>query len=203
MLQRSMRRPCAFTLVELLVVIGIIAVLAGILLPVLGKAIERSRQVSCANNLRQLGLGAMQYTMENKGWFPYYVPAGSDYASGSLGLLSDYIGVPRAYHCPSDRDPPPKAVDVSVAPGEGCNISFSDAFDEIGPLRVGAQLPPDLPLAYDWFGGIRRDDQGTDAERTMVNHQYEGGNILFYDGRVEWRSSRQWSRFGLRVPEML
>jgi len=57
-------------LVELLVVIGIIAVLIAILLPVLGKARAQSRKTVCLSNLRQLGQMTHLYAAENKGWLP-------------------------------------------------------------------------------------------------------------------------------------
>ena len=60
----------AFTLVELLVVIGIIALLVSILLPALNKAKESSRQVKCLSNLKQLGNATMQYVNDNKGVLP-------------------------------------------------------------------------------------------------------------------------------------
>src|SRR5688572_16159816 len=65
---RSRRR--AFTLVELLVVIGIIAVLISMLLPALNRAREQARSAKCLSNLRQLAMGTIGYCNYNKGTFP-------------------------------------------------------------------------------------------------------------------------------------
>ena len=65
-----------FTLVELLVVIGIIALLISILLPSLSRARESARGVQCANNMRQQGLMMHMYANDQKGWFPDSVSDG-------------------------------------------------------------------------------------------------------------------------------
>jgi prepilin-type N-terminal cleavage/methylation domain-containing protein len=61
----------AFTLVELLVVIGIIAVLVGILLPALNKAKSRAQTIACQSNLRQIYLAARTYATENRDSLPW------------------------------------------------------------------------------------------------------------------------------------
>jgi prepilin-type N-terminal cleavage/methylation domain-containing protein/prepilin-type processing-associated H-X9-DG protein len=68
-----MKKSKAFTLVELLVVVGVIAVLVALLLPALNKARAQARAVACASNLRQIASGYNLYAHNNNGWYPVSV----------------------------------------------------------------------------------------------------------------------------------
>ena len=71
------RHNNAFTLVELLVVVGIIAILMSFLLPVLGRSRQSAMSLHCMSNLRQIGQAAFIYAGENKGSFPQTCPESS------------------------------------------------------------------------------------------------------------------------------
>ena len=114
----------AFTLVELLVVVAVIAILAALLLPVLSAVQERARQTSCLNNLRQLQAGWCLYVSENNdslplnacqvsiyspvwsttnSWVAGDVTVSADLSLIRMGTIYPYVNSTEIYHCPSDR----------------------------------------------------------------------------------------------------
>lgn len=107
------KREFGFTLIELLVVIAIIAILAAILFPVFARARENARRASCQSNLKQIGLGLLQYAQDYDESNPAVnvdVKTGiNGGGSGSIPIevqLNPYIKSYELWKCPSDTSNP-------------------------------------------------------------------------------------------------
>ena len=93
-----MRKTKGFTLIELLVVMAIIIILAGLLMPALGRAREQARKTTCANNLKQIGTAIMMYTADNSEQYPAATIA---ILRSRLTGAPTYIDDASVFTCPS------------------------------------------------------------------------------------------------------
>lgn len=144
------RRKQAFTLIELLVVIAIIAILAAILFPVFGQARENARRASCQSNLKQIGLGLMQYSQDYDEELVsvYYGDTGWQASTTNgykwMDAIFPYIKSTQVFDCPS----------MSYTASWGGQYQFKSGYS-YGSYAIngsydtpGAPTPPTSRLPY-------------------------------------------------------
>src|SRR5205823_12161515 len=158
---RITKSRAAFTLVELLVVIGIIAILIGFLLPALNKARRAGVTTACLSQLRQIGIAINIYATESKGWFPSCGP-NRDFrlAPGAIslswperivmsGAIKQTLPTGWSYTDPQgSRQYPQSGKGVFMCPG------FANGADEGGTDRAGARGYAYNPFVSPDFPGI-------------------------------------------------
>jgi prepilin-type N-terminal cleavage/methylation domain-containing protein len=187
------QKRCGFTLVELLVVIGIIAVLLGILLPALGRAREHANRVACLANLRSIGQAMRLYADTYKDRLPNSNPPNTTYDYDAINTVlvafaKEFLPSPASLHCRSDQSPVPERIETAdyTSPNSArCSYDFYSVFwaPEYGPKLV--KLSSQAPLAWDLDGGSAT---GTPQQ----NHGVKGGNVVFGDGHADWQEQPKW-----------
>lgn len=186
---RQFNRQHAFSLVELLVVISIIAVLIGILLPVLAATRQEVQKITCAGNLRQVGIAVQAHRTDNKDYLPVarYMPEpflsvddDPAFPEAMKGYLpSEGEKTNAVWRCPDDE----VVYDLC-----GTSYDYVSMFSGLRPkdiffIRMGAATEEEIILSRD-FDDAAADVDGLD-EPVEIPARHLRRNNLWLDGRVE------------------
>jgi len=188
----SVRTLKKFTLVELLVVVTIVSILAGLLLPALVKAMESARSAGCTNNLKQIGIGVSMYCDDQRYYpFPYYYPGIWYFSLRGYGdplktVSGYYYNTGNLYICPSDQEP--------TNPSNGIikYMQYSYGYNYLRLAGAGVNEYPRRPNMIDKHS---RTILMTDSANSVISQyatlseqdrHHGGANVLFLDYSVRW-----------------
>ena len=183
------KKAKGFTLIELMVVIGIIGILAGLLFPAFQAFREKSRRASCVNNLKQIGLGMKAYTDVSREWFPSDDPLMDD-ASTSDGAISALchswvfktVKDLKIYICPSDKCTT-VAADTTAMEDSTCSYGYVYGLHESDDPGKLVAADDDHQDGDDDFAGYH---DYIDATNDKTCHGVDGGNAMYLDSHVVW-----------------
>ena len=184
-----------FTLIELLVVIAIIAILAAILFPVFARARENARRASCMSNMKQIGLGVMQYTQDYDEKYPPVggtgAGCGSYYPATSLSweqAVLPYTKSAQIFQCPSDTKAASTDPDnPKTSYGFNSFMNGAALASVINPAQVLTWYEDDSPGPHWARVSCQNFTYHFDDPLIGFKRHMDGMNINYADGHVKWQ----------------
>ncbi len=183
-------RSSAFTIIELLIVIAIIAVLTGLLLPAMSGAREEARRTVCRANLHQIGVAVLMYAERHNGIAPFEGNMGNTVWDGrrrvSVGRAFPYLGEnPDAFFCPSQQafrpnDPTSGRQNFDV-PGRACRGNYVLR----GALQFGLAANGAVQIDKHERRICVTDLEAPEVDAMRTAHR-DGLNALRLSGSVHW-----------------
>ena len=156
-----------FTLMELLVVVGIVSLFLAILIPVVSKSRGEAEAASCLSNLRQLGSGFHMYAADHRGFLP-----DEAIESAWFALLSTYLPGEELYQCPSDADTAELGAGISFDWRD--SLAVADPASSLAGRNIDVTRKTDLILVFDsipgWHG--RSDVQAATLDTSARRYAY-------------------------------
>ncbi len=173
-----------FTLIELLVVIAIIAILAAILFPVFARARENARRASCQSNLKQIGLGILQYKQDYDELYPSE-GVGSLTNPGWAYNIQPYVKSEQLFQCPSETTgPAPGATMLDRSVGTFTDYWYNFNLGQQSDASVA--YPANTVMNGDGTGGASNHNVSQVPNSAAATRHLEGANYAFADGHVKW-----------------